>query len=140
MAAEQIESPVLRIEDPNRDRDTTNDRIPFQIDDDPHVLWATRPKKAILMNLAKMAEADDEAVLMGLFDLYLTSVLDEASRDYVQARLDDPTDLLDIDFIEPLNQSLVGRWYGRPTGSRPASAPSQRRTGKGSTVRSRSRA
>lgn len=138
MAAEQIEN-VLRIEDPNRDRDTSGDRVPFQIDDDPTVLWAVRPKKSVLMNLAKSADTKDESALVFLIDLYLDDVLDPESAEYVKARLDDREDVLDLDFIGPLNQALVGRWYGRPTTSQRGSASSPRRTGRASTVRSGSK-
>lgn len=114
-------------------------RKPFTIDSDPTILWATRPKQAILLKLARGLVGDNESAQVEVFDLFLDEVLDPESAEYLRGRLEDKDDKLDIPHLMVPLQALVGLWYGRPTKSQAASRPSPRRTGKGSTVRARSR-
>ena len=85
--------------------------------EDARLLYAHRPKTAILMQFATIdPKSQDIGLLVNMTNLFLDSVLDRASRDYVRSRLLDPDDNWDIDMLVPVIHRLKGRWYGRPTG------------------------
>lgn len=147
------EGEVLHFEDPNADRDRTSDRQPFRIGDDDTILWARRPKLAALINIAaRIGDADDVALAGAALDFLQVivegPVYDEDSeggiillsdsRGYLTERIEDEDDDLDIDALIPPMEHFLGKWYGRPTGPRGASARSRKRTGTRSTVRRRS--
>lgn len=134
---------ALHITAPEPTRDTTQDRFPFYLGNDDTVLTGTRPKMAVLLRIvAAMGDDSDPLAQAAAFDLFLDKILDVDSVAYVRARMEDDDDDLDLDhpLIEQMFQTLVGVWYGtRPTGGRRGSAASPSRSGKRSTVRSRSR-
>lgn len=148
---EAEEADVLQFAGGTEGRDKTNDRVLFRLaaaDADgevieaPFVYTAVRPKMAILLRLA--AAMDDDASPMkqaAAFDDLLPRILDEKSFAELDRRLCDPEDDMDLDSpgIQNMFETLVGLWYGgRPTVGRPASRGSSARTGRRSTVRSRS--
>lgn len=119
-------------------RDNTHRVVHFTLDDDPTVLVAIRPKQAALLQVAKTAGALDDADQLGavgMLDDLLERLLDAESLAYLRERFDDEDDDLDLDVLEPIMKQLIGLWYGRPTGRPGASARSQRKIGKRSTVR-----
>jgi hypothetical protein len=138
MSAEPIDPAPVRFDAPAREN-RDGDVIPFYLGEDDTVLIARRPKMAALMNLAKGLESDNDLEKVRVFDEFLDTVLEPESAEYLRDRFDDPEDDLDLDALDKPLQYLVGRWYKRPTGSRPASQRSPRRTGKASTVRARSK-
>lgn len=126
-------------------RDTTNDRFPFMLgSDDNRVLVGTRPKMATILDMvdALFNEANPVAQAKAFNEL-LSEVLDDESEQIVRARLRDKADDLDLDHpdLQAMFKTLLSLWYpqARPTGGRPGSSRPSARTGKRSTVRSRSK-
>lgn len=120
--------------------------VPFQLDDDPTVLHATRPKMAVLLKAAQAVMVDDQpgdvvpgAAQIGVFVSLMDKMFTPETVDYLNARWDDNDDDLDVDCLGPIFQALVGLWYRRPTGSPAASQRPRPRSGKRSTARSRSK-
>lgn len=126
----------LQINSGADDRDTSDDRIPFRLDDDPTILTATRPKMAVLVRILATLGDDSNPLrqaveLEGLLDY----VVDKESATHLRGRFLDPDDAVDLLALGPIIQTLAGRWYGGPTGGRAGSRTSPPRTGKRSTVR-----
>lgn len=140
-APPEEEATVLQFAGAETDRDTTNDHVPFQLGEDPEVYHAKRPKMAVLLQVATALDDDTNPFAQATaFNDLIDKVLEPASADAIRARLEDEDDDLDLDSpgIENMFQTLVGLWYGTPTGKRPASRGSRPRTGRRSTVRARS--
>ena len=117
--------------------------VQFQLDDDPEVLTALRPKKAKLVKLiggmGKLDEVDNLQAA-GILDDLMRIVFDADTVAYFDARFDDDDDDCDLDVLEPILTQLIEVWFpGGPTGGRRGSSPTPPRTGPRSTVRSRSR-
>lgn len=141
MTTTDDEQTVLQLAGANEDRDKTNDRVPFQLGDDDTVYHGKRPKMAVLLKVA--AALDDESSPFAqaqAFDRLIDKVLEPESVEALRERLENEDDELDLDSpgIENMFQTLMGLWYGGPTGKRPASRGSRPRTGRRSTVRARS--
>ena len=115
--------------------------IPFRLDDDEKVLVAVRPKMAILVRVLA-ALGDDSNPMKQAIELerLLDKVVDEDSATYLRERFLDPEDDLDLPVLGPVIETLVGKWYGGPTGKRPGSPGSRSRSGPSSTGRRRSKA
>lgn len=107
---------------------------------DDTTLVATAPKQAALLRLA--LSENGSAVSMTKANLDFTySCLDQAGRDYIESRLNDPDDNLDVGWIvEILTPALIKEFTGRPTQSSSASTGRRRPTKKASTGISHSRA
>ena len=134
---------VLQFAGAETDRDKTNDHVPFQLGDDPTIYHGKRPKMAVLLKVAAVLDDDTDPLKQATsFNDLIEKVLEPESAEALHERLLDEDDDLDLDSpgIENMFQTLVGLWYGRPTGKRPALRGSQPRTGRRSTVRARSRA
>lgn len=120
------------------------DRVPFTLDDDDTIFWATKPKTAVLLNLGVAAAntvlTDDDESKLRLYDLWIDSVLDDESGRYLRRRFFDRDDTWDVDMLDPVMEALGQRWYARPTGGQSGSAGLPRTTGRRSTGRSRSKA
>lgn len=129
----------LVIETPEQDADGSV--IPFRLDDDEKVLTAVRPKMAILVHVLA-ALGDDANPLRQAVELerLLDKVVDKESAAHMRERFLDPEDSLDLMILGPVIETLVGKWYGGPTGKRPASPGSRMRSGTSSTGRRRSQA
>lgn len=137
----QPDETVLQFAGANEDRDTTNDHVPFQLGEHPQVYHGKRPKMAILLQVASALDDDTNPFAQATaFNELIDKVLEPESSEALHARLEDEDDDLDLDSpgIENMFQTLVGLWYGGPTGKRPASRGSRPRTGRRSTVRARS--
>ena len=135
---EYDEAQVLHLPGADPDRDTTNDRVPFRLGDNDTILVGKRPKLAVLLKLASVLTDDsNELAQAGALDGFIDKVLTEDSAAHLRARLEDEDDDLDLDspgFVM-MFQTLVGLWYGGPTGGRGASPRSRSATGKRSTGR-----
>lgn len=132
---------VLQFAGAETDRDTSNDHVQFHLGDDPTIYHAKRPKMAVLLKAAAVLDDDTNPLAQATsFNDLIAKVLEPESAEAVHARLQDEDDDLDLDSpgIKNMFQTLVGLWYGRPTGKRPALRGSQARTGRRSTVRARS--
>lgn len=144
MAQVQEEADVLQFGGAETDRDKSNDHVAFMLgddDEDPNVYHAQRPKMAVLLQIAAVLDDDTNPMAQaGAFDGLLDEILDTESVELIRARLRDKDDDLDLDSPGIVNmfQTLVGLWYGRPTGKPRASRGSSSRTAKASTVRRRS--
>lgn len=125
------------------ERDTSDARFPFTLNDDPTILWAVRPKTAILLRLGQTASAaedsGDKRVLISLYDQFMDTVLDPSSATYLREQFEDPESELDVDALDPVLTACLGKWYGGPTRRKPASDRLPRTTGKRSTGRVRSK-
>lgn len=143
MTTETEEPVVLQFAGAETDRDTTNDHVPFQLaDDDTTTYHARRPKMAILLKVATALNDDSDPIKQaGSFHDLIGRVLEPESAEALHARLEDEDDDLDLDSpgIENMFKTLVGLWYGGPTGKPRASRSSPSRTGRRSTVRARSK-
>jgi hypothetical protein len=128
----------LVIKTPEQDADGAI--IPFRLDDDEKVLTAVRPKMAILVRVLA-ALGDDSNPMKQAIELerLLDKVVDEDSAAHLRERFYDTDDDLDLLVLGPVIETLVGKWYGGPTGKRPASPGSRSRSGPSSTGRRRSR-
>lgn|SRR5262245_2411144 len=116
-------------------------RAEFQLADDPAMLLvAIQPKSALLLPLAKMAGGDDDLANAQVIEAFLDLVMEPESREYLQGRLMDPEDNLDVEDLTPIIQWLQETWTERPTGPRRGSGPQRRRTGQRSTAGVRSTA
>jgi DNA-binding protein len=136
------EADVLQFAGADEDRDKTNDIVPFRLAGDDTVYVGQRPKMAVLLEVLSVLNDDtDEMAQAMAFGNLLEDVLQADSVTALRKRLTDRTDELDLDSpgIEQMFKTLVGLWYGGPTGKAPASRPSRARTGRGSTVRARSK-
>lgn len=141
MSETDTEPEVLQFAGAATDRDKTNDHVAFQLADDETVYHARRPKMAVLLRVVRVLGDDtDEMAQAAAFDDLLERVLEPESAEALRNRLEDDDDDLDLDSpgIANMFQTLVGLWYGRPTGRQPASRRSPSRTGKRSTGRARS--
>lgn len=120
--------------------DHTNDLVPFLATaDDEVTCTATKPKMAILLKVLA-ALGDENPLTQALaLDQLLGYVVDEPSAVHLRTRFEDPKDDLDILFLGDLMQTMVGRWFGDPTGAVSGSRRSQKRTGGSSTARRRSK-
>jgi hypothetical protein len=135
------EGTVLQLAGADSDRDKTNDHVPFQLGDDETVYHGRRPKMAILLKVAAALDDDSNPMAQAMaFDRLIEKVLEPDSAAALRERLEDEDDDLDLDSpgIQSMFQTLMGLWYGGPTGKRPASRGSRPRTGRRSTVRARS--
>lgn len=132
---------VLQI--PAVKRDDTGAIVQFQWNDQPEVLTATRPKQGVLVGLARAhsnAEAlGDEAALINVLYDFLDEVFEADTAAHIRAQIESPEAEMDLPDVEQIMQTLMGRWYGRPTTSRGGSSRSPSRTGRASTVRKRSK-
>lgn len=134
------EADVLQLAGADTERDKTNDRVPFRLAGDDRVYVGSRPKMAVLLTLvSKMGDDSDEFKQAAAFDQMLEKVLEPESAAAIRARLNDEKDALDLDSPGIINmfQTLVGLWYGRPTGRPAASRRPSSRTTRRSTARSR---
>lgn len=135
------EADVLQFAGADEDRDKTNDQVPFRLAGDDTVYVGHRPKMAVLLEVleALSDEADQMAQALA-FNRLMDKVLTPDSVTALRDRFADEDDELDLDSpgIEQMFKTLVGLWYGGPTGKAPASRRSPARTGKRSTVRARS--
>lgn len=127
-----------------KDDPAARERVPFTLDDDPTILWAIKPKTAVLLNLGAVAaralEQDDQLIILALYDMFMDTVLDDDSAEYLRGRFHDPADSYDFEMLDPVMEALLGRWYRRPTGRQPASVTLPRTTGRRSTGTARSKA
>lgn len=140
MTAEPINAEPIQFQTKRRSaEEKAGDVVLWQLDDDDTVLTARRPKMAVLLELVQGLESESQIEQVNVFDRFLDQVLDEDSAEHLRERFRDPEDDLDMDSLDGPLQYLVGKWYNRPTGSRRAGAASPRRTGRASTVRSRSK-
>lgn len=143
---EPVVEPLKFSTTPDTPRDTTGDRIPFQLDDDETMLWAERPKMATLLQLTgsiqqildPTANLNIQLGAAAAIQDFVNVCFDGPTRVYLQERFDDPDDQLDITDLMPVVQHFVGRWYGRPTGSLSGSSGGRPKSGKRSTARRRS--
>jgi hypothetical protein len=133
---------VVRFDAATEPRDRSQDRIPFALGDDDTVMYAVRPKVVILMDVAaSLADSENVFGQARAVNEFIDKILDDDSRLYLRERFDDPDDDMDLDNDDLISamEYVVGRWYGRPTGSRPGSPEPRSRSGKRSTAKRRSR-
>lgn len=114
---------------------------------DPAILVAIRPKTARLLDLAAGVPLDAitsgsvenlaAAGMLGVWKQVMEEILDEESYAYLDARLKDREDTLDLTHMGPTMEVLQERWFGGPTGSRSGSPKQRPRSGKKSTVNKR---
>ena len=134
--ADGYDGEVLQFAGADEDRDRSNDHVPFQLAGDDTIYEARRPKIAVLLRCVKaLGDDQDELAQVAAFDDLLDRILEPESAAALRERLEDDDDDLDLDSpgIANMFQTLVGLWYGRPTGRRPASRRSPSRTGRRST-------
>lgn len=129
------------------------DLTAFRIDGETFQL--IRPKTAVI---ARMSLALDDTIgyddpknmrqILGFVSEIVRHIKTEppdaggnlCGRARIEQRLNDLEDSLDLENLLPMFTSLMDGWFGRPTGSPPASGASRRRApaGRGSTARTRS--
>lgn len=145
---EQPRVPHFIVEDDEdaTDEEAEDGRFPFTLGrkDEPvegaRVLYARRPKTSILMQFGQVdPKTTDFVEITRVINLFLDSVLEKPSREYVRGRLNDPDDTWDVDILIPVINRLKATWYGRPTGRATGSSGSPNSRGNRSTGRSRSR-
>jgi hypothetical protein len=86
-------------------------REQVEIDFDGQILIAHRPKDAVLAMLttAVSRRANTGDLMLALTE-FLDKVLDDASAEYLNGRLDDPEDPLDLGDAAALMEALVAHW------------------------------
>lgn len=115
--------------------------IPFRIGDDPTVLVSYRPKYAVLMRLVRLSDSADQTATLKLVDEFIEVALDPESAEYLRGKFEDPECDWDYDVLIPIITQLTRRWFPKsPAGRSPGSRSTPTRTGRRSTVRSRSEA
>lgn len=113
-------------------------RIPFVLAGDDTPLMGTRPKMAVLVRV--MAALGDETNPLRQavsLERLLDKIVDEPSAVHLRKRFLDDDDHLDLDALGPIVQTLVGKWYGGPTGKPSGSQAARKRSGTSSTGRRR---
>jgi hypothetical protein len=124
-----------------RDTDDTPEGQPS----DPRVFLARKPKMAIMLKLGRMVDGVDlETITLGdmtgVFDDLLRAICAPDDKAYIDAKMEDPESDWDLDMLVPLLEKVREKWWpDRPTGRSAGSRGPQRKSGKRSTVRSRSR-
>ena len=112
-------------------------RTPFQFDGDDRIMWATRPKTILLMEVSAQLDAMDytsaDARLYAEIEKFLTLTMDEDDRQHIWTRLLDPDDTLDSSHVLDLTTQLQVLWFARPTRKAKAGAISPRPGGRSST-------
>lgn len=123
------------------------ERTPFLMPqpdgEEPVVLWAVRPKNALLFHVEEKLNAAeaDESLAMDAYRAFLAAAVEEESSDHLWDRLADPRDELDVQHLRAMTRQLIEKWQGgaRPTKSASASGRLPRSTGRPSTARARSK-
>lgn len=116
-----------------------DDRIAFKIDGEQFTIL--RPKTAVIARVASVleqgADMDDARNVRRMLGFVneIVDCLEDAPSDpdgalrgraRIMERLNDPADSLDLEQLMPMFTSLMNGWFGRPTGSPPASSARRR--------------
>lgn len=124
---------------PERDLDKV--RTPFNLDGE--ILFAIQPKAAILLNLAKQVnvENEEDPANIRALDEFVDICMEEATAVRLRERMADPEDGFDLDTLVQIMQALQGVWADRPTGRpndssgrQPTRRPGARSTGNARSV------
>lgn len=112
------------------------ERSTVEFDLDGVTLYARRPKMAVLLDLADVANRDTPEQVSAAMR-FVDDCLLPGSADHLNARLYDPDDDLEIDDLVPILRWLMEEFTARPTTPpKPSQGPSQQ-TGRRSTARRR---
>lgn len=103
------------------------------------LLYAKRPKYAALLDLADVADRTPVEQVTAALD-FVDQCLVADSRDYLNDRLRDPDDSLELTDLSELLQWITEEFTARPTMPPTPSRPPSRATGKRSTGRARPKA
>lgn len=116
------------------------------VDKDPRVLTCRRPKGGWWIKM--MRQTGNGAADLDTLSLieqvaiaeHFTQILPPEDRAYLVGKFENADDDWDYDMLIPVIKAAQERWFATPTGKSAGSSPTPRRTGSGSTGRSRSAA